>query len=162
MGRCGLTSPGLFMNGQVKPYYVGSFRHNLDAKNRLTIPSKWRFAGDDGDVYLALPDPGGYITVLPPLEVEKLYERVSQKLLSDGAAQAFLSKFFSQAYTFGCDKQGRVGLVVELLAHAGIEREAILVGTMTKFSIWSPDRWRPVDPRTSGEDLGGLMKEIGL
>ena len=58
MGRCGLTSPGLFMNGQVKPYYVGSFRHNLDAKNRLTIPSKWRFAGDDGDVYLALPDQG--------------------------------------------------------------------------------------------------------
>ena len=97
-----------------------------------------------------------------PLEVDKLYERVSQKLLSDGAAQAFLSKFFSQAHTFGCDKQGRVGLATELLTHAAIEREAVLVGTMTKFSIWSPDRWSPIDPRASGEDLGGLMKEIGL
>ena len=162
MGHCGLDLLCLSMNRQEIPYYVGSFRHSLDAKNRLTIPSKWRFAGDDGDVYLALPDPGGYITVLPPLEVEKLYERVSQKLLSDGAAQAFLSKFFSQALTFGCDKQGRVGLATELLAHAGIEKAAILVGTMSKFSIWSPDRWRPVDPRASGEDLGGLMKEVGL
>ena len=150
------------MNGQAKPYYVGTFRHNLDSKNRLTIPSKWRFAGDDGDVYLAMPDPAGYITVLPPFEVVKLYERVSEKLLSDSAAQSFLSKFFSQAHTFGCDKQGRVGLAGELLAHAGIRKGATLVGTMSKFSIWSPDRWASVDPRASGEDLGGLMKEIGL
>ena len=162
MGHCGLDLLCLSMNGQEIPYYVGSFRHRLDAKNRLTIPSKWRFAGDDGDVYLALPDPGGYITVLPPLEVEKLYERVSQKLLSDGTAQAFLSKFFSQAHTFGCDKQGRVGLATALLAHAGIEKATILVGTMSKFAIWSPDRWRPVDPQASGEDLGGSMKEVGL
>ena len=150
------------MNGQARPYYVGRFRHNLDSKNRLTIPSKWRFAGDENEVYLALPDPAGYITVLPPAEVDKLYERVSQKLLSDGSAQAFLSKFFSQAHTFGCDKQGRVGLAPELLAHAGVEKEAVLVGTMTKFSIWSPQRWQSVDPQSSGEDLGGLMREIGL
>ena len=150
------------MNGQGRPYYVGSFRHNLDAKNRLTIPSKWRFAGDDSEVYLALPDPGGMITVLPPAEVEKLYDRISQKLLSDEAAQSFLSKFFSQAHTFGCDKQGRVGLAGELLLHAGIQREAVLVGTMNKFRIWSPERWQPLDPQASGEDLGGLMREIGL
>ncbi len=150
------------MNGQPRPYYVGSFRHNLDSKNRLTVPSKWRFAGDENEVYLALPDPNGTITVLPPVEVDKLYERVSAKLLSDAAAQAFLSKFFSRAHTFGCDKQGQVGLPGELLEHAGIRKEAVLVGTMTKFSIWSPERWDPVDPQSSGEDLGSLMREIGL
>ena len=150
------------MSNQAKQYYVGIFRHNLDGKNRLTIPSKWRFAGDEKETYLALPDPNGYITVLPPLEVDKVYERVSAKLLSDAAAQEFLNKFFSQAFSFGFDKQGRVGLPDELLEHAGIKKESVLVGTMTKFGIWSPERWSPVDPQTKGENLGDLMKEIGL
>ncbi len=150
------------MSSETKQYYVGIFRHNLDGKNRLTIPSKWRFAGDEKETYLALPDPNGYITVLPPLEVDKLYERVSAKLLSDAAAQEFLNKFFSQAHSFGFDKQGRVGLPDELLKHAGIKKESVLVGTMTKFAIWSPDRWAPVDPQTKGENLGDLMREIGL
>jgi MraZ protein len=150
------------MLGQTRPLYVGSFRHNLDAKNRLTIPAKWRFAGDESEAYLALPHPGGYVMVLPPAEVEKLYQKVSDKAFSDDAAQAFLHKFFSQAHTFGCDKQGRVNLPDELLRHAGIEKEAVLVGTMTKFGIWSPERWTSVDPQTGGENLGFLMKQIGI
>jgi hypothetical protein len=75
-----------------KPLYVGSFRHNLDAKNRLTIPARWRFAGDEkGEHYLALPHPDGYVMVLPPAEVEKLYAKVSEKLLSDRDALEWLS-----------------------------------------------------------------------
>lgn len=146
-----------------KPLYVGAFRHNLDAKNRLTIPAKWRFAGDDqGDAYLALPHPDGYIMVLPPPEVEKLYAKVSEKLLSDRDAQDFLNKFFAQAHSFGPDKQGRVGLPEELLRHAGIERETVLIGTMTKFGVWSPERWDAAANRAAGESFGDLMRRIGI
>lgn len=145
-----------------KPIYVGSFRHVLDAKNRLTIPSRWRFAGDDSEVYLALPHPGGYVSVLPPAEVEKLHQKVSEKALSDTDAQDFLNRFFAQAHSFGCDKQGRVNLTDELLRHAGIDRDAVLVGTMNKFNIWSPDRLAQMEARTSGENFGDLMRRIGI
>jgi MraZ protein len=146
-----------------KPIYVGSFRHVLDAKNRLTIPSRWRFAGDEaGEVYLALPNPGGYVSVLPPSEVEKLYQKVSEKALSDTEAQEFLNRFFAQAHSFGCDKQGRVNLTDELLKHAGVDRDAVLVGTMNKFNIWSPERLAQMQTRASGENPGDLMRRIGL
>lgn len=146
-----------------KPLYVGSFRHNLDAKNRLTIPARWRFAGDEkGEHYLALPHPDGYVMVLPPAEVEKLYAKVSEKLLSDRDAQDFLNKFFAQAHSFGPDKQGRISLPEELLRHAGIRKESVLVGTMTKFGIWSPERWTQVESRAGGEGLGDLMRRIGI
>jgi MraZ protein len=42
-----------------KSLYVGEYQHTLDDKHRLTIPSKWRFDGDEEDVYLALPNPCG-------------------------------------------------------------------------------------------------------
>ena len=160
MGR--LFSAFRVMAITTKPIYVGSFRHVFDAKNRLTIPARWRFAGDESEVYLALPHPGGYVTVLPPAEVEKLYNKVSEKALSDSDAQDFLNKFFAQAHSFGCDKQGRVNLTEELLKHAGIDRDAVLVGTMTKFNIWSPDRLAQMETRTSGENFGDLMRRIGI
>ena len=150
------------MTGISKPFYVGTFRHSLDAKNRLTIPAKWRFAGDENEGYLALPHPTGHVMVLPPAEVEKLYERISAMPFSDDEAQAFQHKFFSQAHSFGCDKQGCINLSDVLLKRAGISKDVVLVGTMTKFSLWSPDKWAAIDPETNGDNLGDLMKKVGL
>jgi MraZ protein len=151
------------MSGFSKPFYVGTFRHTLDAKNRLTIPAKWRFAGDDQqEGYLALPHPSGHVMVLPPAEVEKLYERISALPFSDEKAQEFQNKFFSQAHQFGCDKQGRINIPETLLKRAGIDRDVVLVGTMTKFGLWSADRWASMDPETNGDNLGDLMKQVGL
>lgn len=148
------------MTNPAKPLYVGSFRHNLDAKNRLTIPSKWRFAGDEQDAYLALPHPDGYIVVLPPPEIERLQQKVMEVKLSDRGGQDFINRFFAEAHSVGCDKQGRIGLADGLIRHAGIEKECRLVGTMTKFGIWSPERWDQVNERTSGETFGDLMQRI--
>lgn len=150
------------MMNPAKPLYVGSFRHNLDAKNRLTIPSKWRFAGDDQDVYLALPHPSGYIAVLPPAEIESLQQKVMEVKLSDRDGQDFINRFFAEAHSLGCDKQGRIGLAEGLIRHAGIEKESLLVGTMTKFNIWSPGRWEGLNERTGGDTFGDLMQKIGI
>jgi MraZ protein len=150
------------MSVSARPIYVGSFRHTLDAKNRLTIPRKWRFAGDEGDVYMAIPHPSGCVMVLPPPEVDKLYAQVAAQRFSDASAQELQNKLFSQAHTFGCDSQGRVNLPDSLLRRAGIGRDVVLVGTMTKFGIWSPDRWAPVDPEESGDNLNDLMTRVGL
>jgi MraZ protein len=151
------------MNGTSRPFYVGTFRHTLDAKNRLTIPAKWRFAGDDEqEVYLALPHPGGYVLVLPPAEVQKLYDRISALSFSDEKAQELQHKLFSLAHQFGCDKQGRINLPEALLKRAGIDRDVVLVGTLNKFGLWSADRWAPMDPEKNGDNLGDLMKQVGL
>lgn len=148
------------MTSSSKAIYVGSFRHNLDAKNRLTIPSKWRFAGDEDEVYLALPHPDGYVTVLPPAEVDRLHEKVSQMRLGDRAAQDFLHRLFAPAVSFGCDKQGRIHIGSELIHHAGLEKESVLVGTMTRFAIWNPERWEVMNSRTEGESFGDLMRKL--
>lgn len=150
------------MSALARPIFVGKHQRNLDSKNRLTIPSKWRFEGDTDDVYLALPDPSGSILVLPPKQVEKLFEEIESQRLSDEDAQLLQDKLFSQAHSFGCDKQGRVNLTEELLEHSGITKEAIVIGRMTTFRVWSPERWSGIDPRSNHDDLGKLMKRVNL
>jgi MraZ protein len=145
-----------------KEFFTGLYRHTLDEKGRVTIPSAWRSAHADSDVFLATPHPDGYVAVLPPSEVEKLHAKIAQLALSDGAGQDFASRFFAQTQSFTFDKQGRVGLSAELLEHAGVEKEAVLVGSLTKFNLYSPARWKKVEARTSGENFGDIMRRLGI
>jgi MraZ protein len=145
-----------------KPVYTGLFRHTLDDKGRLTIPSAWRHAHAEADVFLVTPNPEGYLAVLPPLEVEKLHEKISAMKLSDAGAQAWAAKFFSQTQSFSFDKAGRIGLAAELLKHAGIEKDAVLVGSMNKFNIYNPARWQQEEARTAGENFGDLMRRLDI
>lgn len=142
--------------------YTGNFRHTLDDKNRVTIPSAWRAAHAEGEQFLATPQPDGYIAILPPAEVAKLRAKIEAIALSDAAGQDFAARFFSQTQTLGFDKQGRIMLNGDLLAHAGIGKDAVLVGSLTKFSLYSPERWERVQQRTSGENFGDIMRRLGI
>jgi len=145
-----------------KAFYTGLFRHAFDEKGRITIPSAWRATHAEADAFLATPHPDGYIAVLPPAEVEKLHAKIAQIALSDGAGQDFAAHFFAQTQSFSFDKQGRVGLNAELLAHAGIAKDGVLVGAMSKFNLYAPARWAKVETRTSGENFGDLMRRLGI
>ncbi len=142
--------------------FTGLFRHTLDDKGRLTIPSEWRHAPAGEDTFLATPHPDGYLAILPPSEVAKLYEKIAAMKLSDSAAQAFNARFFSQTQSFSYDKTGRVGLSADLLKHAGIEKDAVLVGSLTKFNVYSPARWQQEEARTAGENFGDLMRRLDI
>lgn len=145
-----------------KAFYTGQYRHSLDDKNRLTIPSSWRSAHGESDTFLATPHPDGYVAVLPPAEVEKLHEKIAQKALTDRDAQDAFQRFFSETLAFTFDKQGRISLSDELRQHAGIGKDAVLVGSLNKFAIYSPERWQKVQARTAGENFGDLMRRIGI
>lgn len=145
-----------------KSVFTGLFRHTLDDKGRLTIPSDWRAAHAPESTFLATPHPDGYVAVLPASEVDKLHEKISAMKLSDAAAQAFAARFFSQTQSFACDKSGRVGLTPELLKHAGIAKDAVLVGSLTKFNIYNPARWQQEEARTAGENFGDLMRRLDI
>ncbi len=150
------------MSSTSKPHYTGHFRHSLDDKNRLTIPSGWRVAHTEEDEFVALPHPDGYILVLPPLEVDRLYDKAAAKDLSDSEAQDVLTQLFAHALTVRFDKQGRVGLTPELLAHAGIAKEAVLAGSLSKFGVWSPERWDTKGQRMDSQTYRDLMRRAGI
>ena len=145
-----------------KSFYTGLFRHNLDDKGRLTIPSAWRYAHEESDTFLATPHPDGYIAVLPPARVGKLLAQISEMKLSDREAQAVKARIFSDALSFTFDKQGRFGVSADLLRHAAIAKDAVLSGMGDTFNILSPSRWSDMQSATAGENFGDMMRRIGL
>lgn len=144
-----------------KALYTGLFRHTLDDKGRLTVPSAWRYLHAESDTFLALPV-SGYIAVLPPAEVEKVYAQIAAMKLKDSGAQALAAKFFSETQSLSFDKAGRVILDTGLLDRAGIQRDAVLVGSLTKFNIYSPARWEQEHAAAAAQDAGGLLHRLDI
>lgn len=142
--------------------FTGLYRHNLDEKNRLTIPAVWRSLHGEEDTLLATPSPDGYIAVLPPLEVEKLYQKISALALSDSDAQEVVARFFSASQAFSFDKQGRVAFSDDLRRHAGIGKETVLVGASNKFNVYSPAAWARVEQKSGMGNVGDIMRRIGI
>ncbi len=152
---------GLFKTGG----FVGEFHHNLDDKGRLTIPSAWRPKADaDENSFLALPSPGGYVTVYPPKMIAQLEERISQISIGDIEGQKAIEALMTMAHSFSCDKQGRINLNDKLIRHAKIGRGAVLLGKLSTFSIYSEEIYNamqseaPVDP----EAQAAVFKRFGL
>src|SRR6185369_2841718 len=125
-GETGLQSEPMASSGI--SVYSGRFEHALDDKNRLTIPSAWRWTHTDTETFLAMPHPDNYIAVLPPARVQKLIAQVSEMKLSDSDAQAVKARIFPEALSFTFDKQGRFGVTAGLLSHASIAKDAVLCG----------------------------------
>ena len=162
MGHFGGLCGDSFMATLGKPFYTGLFRHGLDDKNRLTIPSAWRAAHASDDAFLAVPNPAGFITVLPPAEVEKLYAKVAEVPMGDLEAQRDIAGFFAVAQAFSFDKQGRVALSDELRARAGITKDAVMSGILSKFNIYSPAKWDELAAATSPASQAGFMSRFGI
>ena len=141
-------------------FFVGEFVHSVDDKGRITIPSKWRIEGGE-NTYLALPNPGGYVTVYPPKMVARLEEKVAEASMSDARAQALLMELFSKAHSFGCDKQGRINLSDKLLGHADIRKKAVLVGNFSAFAVWGEGRYLARD-QASERTIFDAMRDLGL
>lgn len=143
------------------PFYTGLFRHTMDDKNRLTIPSAWRTAPADGGQFLVVPLEG-CLSVLPPDEASKLRDKVSAKNLSDSEAQEAIADFFSKTLAFSFDKSGRVMLSPELCAHAGIVKDVVLSGSGNKFNLYGPEEWTRVQAANSAQKAGDRLRRIGI
>lgn len=145
-----------------KANFSGNFPRTLDDKARLTIPSEWRSAHTKEEPFMAIPHKDGYLAVLPTTEVNKLREQLSAKKLNDSGAQDSAAVFFSETQSFVCDSFGRVSLNKELLQHAGIDKEAVLIGSLTKFHIYSPECWQQIRGRVGGGRMGEAMRHLDI
>lgn len=146
-----------------KVLYVGHYRHNFDDKGRITIPSQWRTAHTEEEDFLAIPNPAGCITILPPNEVAKLYEKISQVPAHDMEAQEQIHQYIARVERLNYDKSGRFALGKDLLDHAGIvDKAAVLAGAVTKFSIFSPSRWDEMGRKPNANNPLGFMRQYGI
>ena len=124
-------------------YYNSLYRHGVDEKRRVQIPSKWR-PTQPGIEFTLIVWPkyevGPCLRVLPPKEMAQLMEALDA-MPNDDKNKTILKRIIgSESVQVTLDKAGRICLPEEMAAAAGIKNEAVLVGLLDRFEIWNPVR----------------------
>ncbi len=127
---------------QSPPFYAGEFRHSIDEKNRLTIPSRWRQS--KADEFILLPEAQSQcLLVMSP----DAFARMSDAVDTDTAVNArerrvFLRHLHARAQHGAADKQGRLVLPEEMCQQLELKGEVALVGGRGRFEIWNLQKWK--------------------
>ncbi|MBQ9773288.1 MAG: division/cell wall cluster transcriptional repressor MraZ [Clostridia bacterium] len=132
----------------------GEYRHGLDAKNRIFIPAKLReelgasfvVAKDIREKCLKVYSVAGWEAYIAPLKEQK--RKLSEKIMR------FLHASMVQASP---DSQGRIVLPIELVEHAEIEKNVVIVGCGDYAEIWSEASY---DALKNEIDLDAMIEEL--
>jgi MraZ protein len=125
--------------------FHGTFDHTLDAKNRLTVPSKFRSALA-GKVFLVK---GGErcLSVYP----EVTYTEMTAAALAglnplSTQARELRRLFFANAMEVELDGAGRIMLPARFMEQAGIRsREVVVTGAGESLELWDRATWESYD-----------------
>ena len=123
-------------------FYAGEFRHFIDEKNRVTIPSRWRRG--DTEEFVILPDANDQsLVVMSPEEFSRMNATVeSDTNVSARDRRVFFRQLHARAQHGAADKQGRLVLSEELCKRLGLKGEVAMVGGRGRFEIWNLSRWK--------------------
>jgi MraZ protein len=142
-------------NGTVGPtVYNSRFRHGVDDKRRIAIPSKWRPSEAGTELTVVLwpkAREGACLRVLPPSKLTELMQSIAAMPNSDPNKCVLKRVIGGESVQVTLDKVGRITVPEEMTKAAGIDKEVILVGLLDQFEIWSPERFEKV--RISDEIL---------
>jgi MraZ protein len=143
--------------------FRGSYEHTVDAKGRVSVPSKFRDIIADrygGGLVMAM-DFDQCLTVYPIEEWEKLEEKIKALPMMKQEVKDFMRFFFSSATECELDKQGRILIPPTHRERAGIAKNVMLVGIMNKIEIWDAKAWEARNSQ-NGDKIGEALAALGL
>ncbi|WP_347860668.1 division/cell wall cluster transcriptional repressor MraZ [Salimicrobium sp. PL1-032A] len=118
---------------------MGEFRHNMDAKGRLIVPSKLR--DSLGESFVVTRGLDECLFVYPMPEWKKLEHQLQSLPLTRKDARAFTRFFLSGAIESTLDGQGRLHLPPPLREHASLKKPCVIVGVSSRVEIWAEEKW---------------------
>lgn len=138
--------------------FMGEYNHTIDAKSRIIVPAKFRDKlGEEFVVTLGLD---GCLFVYPNNEWEKFVTEL-KSLPGNKDARQLQRYFMAGATSCEVDKQGRILIPAKLKELAGLEKDVIFVGVLSKIEIWSRERWDS-NKLDNMDEIADRMSEFGL
>ncbi|HEY4438804.1 MAG TPA: division/cell wall cluster transcriptional repressor MraZ [Candidatus Elarobacter sp.] len=142
-----------------RPLFTGSADHSLDDKGRLVVPARFR-ERLGGGFFLTISDPDPCLALYAASTWSDVCTRIEAAPRKDAAYRAFVRHLFAHTEEVNCDAQGRLVIPSTLRSWAGIEKDVVSIGSLSRVEIWARERYeRHLKDR--GE-LPDFATELGL
>ncbi len=142
--------------------FIGEYKHSIDNKGRLAVPSKFRQALKGGAIVTRGLDRCLF------LFSQKEWEELAQKLIALPIAQAnsraFIRLMLAGAMEVRLDNQGRILVPDYLRDYSNLSKQAIIAGLYNRIEIWDEDNWKQYKDKTeaSSDEIAEKLGELGI
>ena len=119
--------------------FFGEYRHNIDAKGRLSIPAKMRnqctesvFVTRGNDGCLALYTKEGW---------DAYYQELQKLPRKKRDTRALVRMITSRVNECEFDKLGRINIPLVLRNEGNLKKECIIIGVGDHIELWNSEAW---------------------
>ena len=166
MVKCGEKnqkfSAGFFMKarkGKMNAALCGTYYHSIDAKGRMSFPTKLReILG--AEFYLCMGHDDHYIAVYSPEEFEIYQTKLNS--IPGKAGSVVRRKLLSCTDRQVPDKQGRILISPILKENACLEKDVVVIGSSNHAEIWDQKLWDDFNGSVSIDDISDAISQITL
>lgn len=141
---------------------MGEYRHAIDDKGRLTMPS--RFREGLGSTFVVTKGLDNCLFAYPEPAWRELESRLRALPFTDPDARAFVRFFFSGATECQLDRQGRMLVPPHLREYARLERDTVVVGVASRVEIWSQEAWEAYAEKAAAQyaEIAGRLAQFDI
>lgn len=120
--------------------FLGTHHPKLDDKGRLTLPAKFRDGLADGLMITKGQD--HCLFVFPRAEFEQMARKVAEAPVTNESVRAYQRYLFAGTDEQRPDGQGRIVIAPELRRYAGLNKDCVVIGAITRLEIWDGQAWQ--------------------
>lgn len=119
--------------------FIGEYLHNMDEKNRIVIPTKFREQLKDQFVIAKGLEKCLYIYSINSWQ--KLVDKLNTLPFTKKDTRKFIRFFFSGATVCEFDRLGRTQITSPLVKYADLKKEIAIIGANDHMEIWDKSTW---------------------
>ena len=141
---------------------IGEYKHTIDPKKRLSIPSKFRKELGEGAVITRGLD--NCLFVFPSAYWRQLAEKLGNMPLVQQDSRSFARLLLSGAMEVEFDSLGRIVVPEYLKNYAGLGKTAVVAGLYTRLEIWDESRWEQykANLEKNSDSIAEKLGELGI
>ncbi len=140
---------------------IGEYKHNLDPKKRLAIPSKLRKELGEGAVITRGLD--NCLFLFPRGQWQQLAEKLANLPMAKQDTRSFARLLLSGAVEVEFDSLGRILIPEYLKNYAGLQKETVVAGLYNRLEIWDAAKWEQYKSNLekNSDNIAEKLGELG-
>ena len=142
--------------------FLGEFEATIDTKGRFLLPAslKKQLPQDAAPTFVINRGFEKCLTLYPQQSWEPIFSQVSQLNDFDPKVREFRRYFLNGATDVELDGAGRLLLPKNLLSHAFLDKDIVLVSAVNKIEIWDKIKYTEFFESFTPEAFSNLANEV--
>ena len=140
---------------------IGEYKHSIDEKNRMSLPSKFR--KELGKKVVATYGLEQCLFIYEISEWNRIAEEISKLGMLKSDTREFNRFMFGGAIEIDIDSLGRILVPEYLRKYADLKSQATVIGVHKRLEIWNEKKWEEYKKKavSKADGLAEKLSEAG-